>query len=808
MGRAAVIVQPRCRPPLNPTAPSSTLPCSAPLQGFSRARLTFLHQRVWCPRDRRLTTVTPLPSALLATLSARGAAASDSPAVADTGPAAASAGILDFLGPELSEELAAAIAIGAIDPITKLPFHEDAISLAGAGEAPSRPLQKAASASPDDEEAVSAATVAVGDTKAAGSDQPAPRVTLGDGLRRHDAREQSTRRADPATTALQPQSRGSASLAAAVAAALTQQQQQASLASYFPRAPRDSSSAQTLMRRGRSCIGDETHPLRARTTAAIAAGVGSPLAYAVEGTSLSSGHGIMQQPRYKSSNYFDATALPNPPSNSSLLGRASTTLSSPGARTRDTANSFTYIQVKEDVAQGRAEGWNQTPDNSCRRAAERDTDAVVTHTLASTGIATSSLRADATNLHVPTPLPLAFSDAKCARDTQCDIPTTYSPSETTSMRDTVAVTAGGAQVLVIGGQTANFSIYDDGDGDAKCEGNQDYNTLCNSVGGDGATCVARPAHAALSSGGTHGARTALRSLAAYRSRAVGTTLKRLVNGSCGSPSLALSSYRDRLTAAKSSAASDEAGEGAAEHTASAHEKRALDDEPSQGAHTSFSSAASDARQQKEQASLVQHSVHDLDDVKAIVLKADGGQKRRRVTPAIERAFAVATAAGKGNALQNEKHTDSMCYSAVPAVKRDGFAVASATHTRDADLPLSPARASVANGGNVNAAVWIEAQMASGRAVPDFSDERPQRRGGIAVSGASRCHELRVSAGAEQCRVPLFVYGDDDVPAPLPSAASHVDDECLLDQNDDDPVRALANRGIGLLPSGNLQFIQP
>jgi 5'-3' exonuclease len=74
---------------------------------FKLARLTFLHQRVFDPVSRKLTTVTPIPAKQLE---------------------ATSAEFWNFLGPAIPDELAAAIADGFVDPTTRLPYE-------GAGEA-------------------------------------------------------------------------------------------------------------------------------------------------------------------------------------------------------------------------------------------------------------------------------------------------------------------------------------------------------------------------------------------------------------------------------------------------------------------------------------------------------------------------------------------------------------------------------------------------------------------------------------------------------------------------------------------------
>lgn len=93
---------------------------------LARARLTFLHQRVWDTRARRLTSITPLPL---------GVDEADS--------------ALDFLGPWLPPDIAAGIADGVLDPSTLKPYTG-----ALAAEKPSRPL---ASAQPSPPSATAAA---------------------------------------------------------------------------------------------------------------------------------------------------------------------------------------------------------------------------------------------------------------------------------------------------------------------------------------------------------------------------------------------------------------------------------------------------------------------------------------------------------------------------------------------------------------------------------------------------------------------------------------------------------------------------
>ena len=77
---------------------------------FKTARMTFLHQRVWCQRSRGLVELTPLPAEL----------------------AGVPPGLLDFLGPGIPGELATAIARASIDPTT-LRAYTAAGALGGAG---------------------------------------------------------------------------------------------------------------------------------------------------------------------------------------------------------------------------------------------------------------------------------------------------------------------------------------------------------------------------------------------------------------------------------------------------------------------------------------------------------------------------------------------------------------------------------------------------------------------------------------------------------------------------------------------------
>ncbi|WEW60134.1 Rad2 nuclease [Emydomyces testavorans] len=67
------------------------------LESFRRAELTFLHQRVFCPKARKLTTLNPLPNDIQEDLS--------------------------FLGKDIEPDIAIGIACGDLDPITTEPIH-------------------------------------------------------------------------------------------------------------------------------------------------------------------------------------------------------------------------------------------------------------------------------------------------------------------------------------------------------------------------------------------------------------------------------------------------------------------------------------------------------------------------------------------------------------------------------------------------------------------------------------------------------------------------------------------------------------
>eukprot|EP00887_Chlorella_sp_A99_P001047 scaffold14.g1047.t1 len=91
------------------------------LARFQRALWTFRHQRVFCPRRRRVVTLTEVPGGDLAA----DARVPEAAALAE--------GEADFLGPPVPDEVACAVAAGDLDPITKRPFAEQA----GPGSQPS-----------------------------------------------------------------------------------------------------------------------------------------------------------------------------------------------------------------------------------------------------------------------------------------------------------------------------------------------------------------------------------------------------------------------------------------------------------------------------------------------------------------------------------------------------------------------------------------------------------------------------------------------------------------------------------------------
>lgn len=77
-------------------------------QELLKAELTFQHQRVYCPKTRRLTTLLPLPP--------NGLFSFDLECSSDF------LQNLDFLGPMLPDEIAEGIAKGRLNPITLDPF--------------------------------------------------------------------------------------------------------------------------------------------------------------------------------------------------------------------------------------------------------------------------------------------------------------------------------------------------------------------------------------------------------------------------------------------------------------------------------------------------------------------------------------------------------------------------------------------------------------------------------------------------------------------------------------------------------------
>ncbi|KAK9828537.1 hypothetical protein WJX72_000649 [[Myrmecia] bisecta] len=84
---------------------------------FQRALWTFHHQRVFCPQSHKLVHLRELPAgglAMSAALVAGGAAG--------TGPLAGAE--LDFLGPQIPDDLAYQVAVGNVDPISKEAFPE------------------------------------------------------------------------------------------------------------------------------------------------------------------------------------------------------------------------------------------------------------------------------------------------------------------------------------------------------------------------------------------------------------------------------------------------------------------------------------------------------------------------------------------------------------------------------------------------------------------------------------------------------------------------------------------------------------
>ena len=77
-------------------------------QELLKAEFTFQHQRVYCPKSRKMTTLLPLPS--------NGLFAFDLDCSSDF------LQNLDFLGPLLADDVAQGIAEGRLNPITLEPF--------------------------------------------------------------------------------------------------------------------------------------------------------------------------------------------------------------------------------------------------------------------------------------------------------------------------------------------------------------------------------------------------------------------------------------------------------------------------------------------------------------------------------------------------------------------------------------------------------------------------------------------------------------------------------------------------------------
>lgn len=74
---------------------------------FLKAELTFQHQRVYCPIERRLVCLNPLPEDIKSNMEIETDECFDD---------------LNFLGPMLDDELSRGIAEGRINPITFKPF--------------------------------------------------------------------------------------------------------------------------------------------------------------------------------------------------------------------------------------------------------------------------------------------------------------------------------------------------------------------------------------------------------------------------------------------------------------------------------------------------------------------------------------------------------------------------------------------------------------------------------------------------------------------------------------------------------------
>lgn len=74
---------------------------------FLKAELTFQHQRVYCPVERKIVCLNPLPADIKSTLELETDETFED---------------LDFLGPELEIELTRGIAESRLNPITHKPF--------------------------------------------------------------------------------------------------------------------------------------------------------------------------------------------------------------------------------------------------------------------------------------------------------------------------------------------------------------------------------------------------------------------------------------------------------------------------------------------------------------------------------------------------------------------------------------------------------------------------------------------------------------------------------------------------------------
>lgn len=77
---------------------------------FLKAELTFQHQRVFCPIERKIVPLNPIPADIHGTLELETEESFDN---------------LDFLGPELNVDLARGICEGRLNPITHKPFIDE-----------------------------------------------------------------------------------------------------------------------------------------------------------------------------------------------------------------------------------------------------------------------------------------------------------------------------------------------------------------------------------------------------------------------------------------------------------------------------------------------------------------------------------------------------------------------------------------------------------------------------------------------------------------------------------------------------------